>query len=642
MIRVLAAFLIALCAPAASAQDTPTITGVDAGLGSAMPFEAWAPIRVEVTGGTEPASGVITVAVSQFDNRIARFSRPFASAPGARTSYEIPVRLTSTNRYYQGSGFEFEIRLEPLRGRAFDVIRYDGSSRSAGVINVDSSSTVASEVFLVSTPASPAYALPDPSFPGSSVWSGPTGVAETDEPSPLNTRWFEVSKRAIRGVELPSEARTLEAAAVIVLHTESLPALSGAQRDALLGWVRQGGRLVIIGERIAIDNHVIPRDAEPVSDPLVADDGTALERTRWPVGLGIIAQIPEQPADVSRDPDTRTELWLGLFDMDRGEQTGWWYETPVTVAETRAVDSIVERFTGIEPPPVWWLFVFVGIIAVCTGPLDRLVMKRLKLLHRSWASALGWIAIASGFAVVIPMLITGGPSHAGRVVRVDVAPDGAVISDTTVAMYATATHRARPASGVEASGRWQHVLGSREGLQSFFTPVVSVGDGAALPPLSMRTRSLLAYRETSDRYEPAVTAEVLYDEEGARTLVIDSDRAFNVESAALWTDEGVFTASLADTGAPVTSTVLRFPFPAQAYESFFEDSAFDEPSARQRARAMATAIGDGSTAYACISLIFDDGDPIASAPPDAEIVKEIVHARLPVAVDPPSQPEPAP
>ena len=161
----------------------------------------------------------------------------------------------------------------------------------------------------------------------------------------------------------------------------------------------------------------------------------------------------------------------------------------------------------------------------------------------------------------------------------------------------------------------------------------------------MRPRSLFAYRDASGRAGPDISAELHTDDNGKRLLIVRSERPFTVAAIGLWTDDGVSAASLhngAPSNTPVISFEARFPFPAQSPTSYFEDSVFDEPGARQRTETMALIVEQGATAYACVSLIFPESEPIAGAPPDAKIAREHVRARIPVAVTPPNATETTP
>ena len=632
------AIVMLLIAPSARA-DGPTITGVQAGWDMTLPVDAWAPFRVTVQGADRPVSGAIVISTLLDGREMSRFRRPFASAPARTTTFEIPIRVTDPSTMYRSGEREFVVALVSGDGKRLD----DWSSmpedpNDLPLISLDYQTTRTDSVLFVTAPSSPAFALPDVFGLGPSRGGRRARMDERGQ-SLANIRigkWLAIDTRSV-GIEvLPSRARLLESVGVMVMHTQTLTRLAAARRDAVLGWVEAGGRLVLVGSDISVDASIRPADASIINDTIEPERAPKLERTRWHRGLGTIALLPSQPADVSSDIDARLALWLGVLEVPQREDQGWYSGSRVEIAEQREVDRIVDRFEGIEPPSVWWLFFFVALLAFCIGPVDRFALKRLKQLHRSWASALVWIGIASVGATVIPSMLATGTPHAGQLTRADVAPDGSAFVDRTIAFYANRAHRARTADPSDGVGRWQHTPSGIGASRGFFTPVSEVGNGATLPPLSMRARSLLAVQESSVGHAPPVTVELSVDEAGEVVLVLTSEREFVVERLGLWTDRGVAIASGVEGRGDAARTSrfeARFPFPPQHHRSFFESTPFDEPSAEQRALAMELMLDRRDIAYACIALTFPDAPPIAGAPEGAPGQSEFYHARLPVELD---------
>ncbi len=67
--------------------------------------------------------------------------------------------------------------------------------------------------------------------------------------------------------------------------------------------------------------------------------------------------------------------------------------------------------------PVW---LSMGLLALCLGPVDAIVLKRLGARQRSWATALGWIALVSAAAAYVPGLIRTAPTTLDRVRVLDI------------------------------------------------------------------------------------------------------------------------------------------------------------------------------------------------------------------------------
>jgi hypothetical protein len=68
------------------------------------------------------------------------------------------------------------------------------------------------------------------------------------------------------------------------------------------------------------------------------------------------------------------------------------------------------------------------VLALLLGPVDALVLRRLGARHRSWATAIGWISLASAAAYLIPNVARSGNTRVNRVSVVDAiqaTPDSA-------------------------------------------------------------------------------------------------------------------------------------------------------------------------------------------------------------------------
>ncbi|GAB4544841.1 MAG: hypothetical protein Tsb0013_02280 [Phycisphaerales bacterium] len=620
--------------------DGPTLSSVRAGWNDTLFADAWSPLRVEVQGGDESASGEIRVDIRYGGSVVASYRRPFAAAPDSRTRYEVPIRVPAgVGNPWSPEAWSIAVALRSSRGERFD--EWDSRPRDASgaeLISVDASTPLGRTVLLVSDPASASFALPNP-YRGT-VYS-PDRTFTTAPPNSQNDRvlaqWFAVPRFEVDTSDLPARWRLLESVRSVVIHAPTLLRLSAAQREALLGWIRWGGQLIVLGDATLLDAGFRPDGVRTIEDVVRLDDGVSLPTRRWRNGLGGITLVSEQPADVAADSAQRMALWLELFSvqpMSDEEIQNPWMRSWSSGDET--LDEIVMSFAEVQPPPVWWLFVFVGALALCIGPVDRFVLKRLRLLHRSWASALCWIALASLCGLVAPWFMTSGDSQCGTLTRLDVTPDGTVFVDRITAVYSASPHRASFVTGDQDRDVWQHALGGRYATQNVFTPVTTVGEGAVLPTLTVRTRSLVAVRERSISKDVPLEVEMLLDPSGAPIMQVRSERPFVVSSASLWTRDGVRSASVVRSGnTPASDTTFRggFPFPLQAISDVAWWEELSDSATSNRSGAMLDFIQDPAHAIAVITLDFAEGDPVAGAPPDAVVRTRTVFARIPIRLN---------
>lgn len=106
-----------------------------------------------------------------------------------------------------------------------------------------------------------------------------------------------------------------------------------------------------------------------------------------------------QPTDMfDGEPETARAVWSALDRAVRGQGL--------------RVDVGAGVFFGIAG--------CVAVLALLLGPIDALVLKRIGARSLAWASALGWIGLASVAGVLIPTLLRSGESSAGRFTETDV------------------------------------------------------------------------------------------------------------------------------------------------------------------------------------------------------------------------------
>ncbi len=107
------------------------------------------------------------------------------------------------------------------------------------------------------------------------------------------------------------------------------------------------------------------------------------------------------------------------------------------------------------------------VLAFFVGPLDALVLRRVRARQHSWATCLVWIILASVLAYWLPMLLRSGPTRINRVSVVDaimLAPgSGSQGADNSPSLawttaytgvYAASTSRASLTDPQESAGRW--------------------------------------------------------------------------------------------------------------------------------------------------------------------------------------------
>ncbi len=627
-----------LCSMGVARAQGPRIGEVSAGWNDVLPSGAWAPVRVLIEGGDEPVGGTIVVDIATGGRTVFRGVRPFASTPSSSTLYEVPVRVQlGVNEYGWSVSWRVSVTLKSQGGRT--IGRWSSPPRGSDVpvIGIENTNGRNAFTLFVNGPASPTYAIPDSYQVSSQSIQNDRDAVYQRETSEVLVRWASLVHSEISSDRLPTESRLLESVRTLVLHTQTLPSISGSQRDAILEWVRDGGDLVLIGDDTYLDRDFRPAQSPVTARPVRANTLDTLERSRWPLGLGLVSLLPVQPADSAQDAADRMELWLAMFDAPPAPENRSGYYGYVSEVEPGddLVNTTVARFDEVQPPPVWWLFAFVGLLAVCMGPVDRFILKRRKLLHRSWASALGWIGLASVLGIFAPMLVTSGMPQAGVVEITDIAPDGTGRTDRVITIFSSGRHTARFEPADQIAGVWQHRLEGKFAGHGFSTPATRVGDGAVVAPSVMRPRSLASVQESFASGAP-VDVRLRLNDDGEPTLVISADRPFHMQTAAIWTNQGVHLGSISAShrnGPPSVEFEVPCRFGAIEPGTHFARDAFGAAAYENREPAIQAWIDSGRYAYAHVSVDFAEGPAIPGAPSGAVVGSRLHHARIPIELD---------
>jgi hypothetical protein len=378
---------------------------------------------------------------------------------------------------------------------------------------------------------------------------------------------------------LPDEVRgevSLEAAAV-----RELPGVVGDLVRQAANQVRQD---VLPGEETAERG-----PEEPLPGPVEAAPQRAVQLSaraaglgwslRWPVGedRGLMAEGPVgfghvvvlgldpgrtaqavsglATSPVWRDAMGRAvEDWLWLASgAGREEQT--WYLSPRSRAEQAAVERV-----GDVPMIGDGVFVLIAlsvlVLVLMVGPVDYFVLKRLRIGHRSWLTAILWIGLACMVAFAAPRVVRTDPTQVNRLNVVDrlVVPGAAVTARTGITgVYAAQSGVARP-SEPDLTSWWRgvsldHGVGEFSAMAVVPTSQAAAGGEAGSMrgnPMVAVPLSLWTFRSFMDQTLQAgewsrLTAMVRPVEGGYRVAVMGMPEGAAVAEAALRVGESWYS-----------------------------------------------------------------------------------------------------
>ncbi|HZL38607.1 MAG TPA: hypothetical protein VFC78_25085 [Tepidisphaeraceae bacterium] len=296
----------------------------------------------------------------------------------------------------------------------------------------------------------------------------------------------------------------------LVQTTQGPAALSDAQQQAIVDWVKAGGNLLLwpgdagfpdssrlagvlpakVGQRENIQYTrtqlngiglpvryqnlaVFKLDAKPGARKIDLLNDGQISAYGWRVGLG---QIVLSPVNVSGMPvpagDQTRALWEPLVKgmiplaaeqtvQTNGRAVGQAGTFPgaVITADQRESNASMEvaNFLGNVPGAAQIGFTYIAVVLIgmmiVVGPLDWFVLKRLGRQPWTWITTGGWIALVTFGAIFVGYLFKSGQLHYRTLRTADQIGDTTVATTDYVGLYAPRTreYAIDPSEG----GWWQ-------------------------------------------------------------------------------------------------------------------------------------------------------------------------------------------
>ncbi len=373
------------------------VVSVSPGLGGRQRFNCVIPVAVELQAARTPVSGRITVASGAGASSNATYVVPFDVSPGAPYLYFVYV-------YNSGANYQLTIA--------------DSARKTARHETLVMQNTEREKYFVAS--------IGPEGIPGLRAEPDANGLGLVNSPIPMPL--------------LPQEACGWEAADVVLWAHPDPSRVTPAQEKALTDWVLGGGRLVIaVGDsweavsKTFLADFVPGRvtgvtttqsldavaglggtDFDPGSEMVIATlegsvgdnvaaagDAPLVVRKRY--GFGEVIFLAFDP---TKSPFARwrgnTGFWLGLFDLRRSAQDEGYYGGRYGTSMSDAVARALNAFPEVQPIAFGFVVAFLGAYVILIGPVDYLVLKRLKHLEWTWFTfpAIALAATLTAFAMI--------------------------------------------------------------------------------------------------------------------------------------------------------------------------------------------------------------------------------------------------
>lgn len=462
-------------APSIDARRLATIEAVRFGFDGYMTSDAWSPVRVFVSGNpsinTGAFAGTLTLDFAQDASQSASITTSFATTPGRIIPVEIIAaipRATPTVRlqlhdqsgrlvhekfYWQAQFGETQLPAQILDDVQLVVVIADKSGAEPSIARaLQPPEAVAEQSELPS-----ANSTPKPTI---------------DE---------RLAYCVVRDEELPTSEFGFKGVAIVAARSDVLASLPIQKLAALSAWIQSGGCLVVLagadpqswlarfwdappieildsapvtpdpdlvskdraGATNALTGRVV-RLTQPIAESgwridwgtikSVRHDGEPIDGllAQGPAGFGWIAVLGIDPALLGNTSSQLTLKWKQALRhalaeaahrrwLDRDER--WQARSSGQDDSSRlALRASLDRLADIPAlgdGAFITIAAFLVLLALAIGPFDAIILQRAKLRAWSWATALGWIALASVLAAVVPPLVRSGDSTSHRLRAVD-------------------------------------------------------------------------------------------------------------------------------------------------------------------------------------------------------------------------------
>jgi hypothetical protein len=255
--------------------------------------------------------------------------------------------------------------------------------------------------------------------------------------------------------EIPDEAQGLEALEALVISGIDTGQLSPAQREALVGWVAGGGRLIVSGgpdwrrttaglldllplrpqgtqtlpaasspdgsdDPITLPGELLAATGklEEESEILLSGSGLPLA-SRRELGYGAIIFLAFDPSlEPLRSWDGLEELYRRIFDPP-SVKPAW----ASGFQDWSLAANAVSTLPNIGLPSAGWVAGFLGLYVFAIGPANFFLLRRLKKRELAWLSIPLLVILFSSLAFLVGRSLSGGQPVLNRLAVVQIWPE---------------------------------------------------------------------------------------------------------------------------------------------------------------------------------------------------------------------------
>ena len=401
----------------AGMQDSPITITAEGGLDGYIKNKGWVPIRVKIENNGPDLEGVVEVQVGRPNSGHTRFTYPISLPSISRK--EVMLYVYSEDFYVPNN---------------LKVSLYSGKDEVA-TVNAHLTPLSQNDLLVGVLSGNPS----DFNF-----------LADLDPPD------GNALVAQLEPADIPEKFEALNSLDMLVISNQDTGTLTPLQRKALANWVSAGGQLVVAGgpswdKTAAGLEGLLP--FSPVGTQSTQESGWLLTTSagdQVPVGNALItvgntdqgAQIRmslgDDPLVISEnfgsgqlvyltlDPALAPlKSWRGTGDLFRmissskpNVQAGLsgfqdWY----------SASNAISILPGLATPPIWLFCGFLGLYILAVGPINLIVLNRLKRRELAWLSIPGLVIVFGGLAYLVGSQARGDQPVLNRLAIVQAWPE---------------------------------------------------------------------------------------------------------------------------------------------------------------------------------------------------------------------------
>ncbi len=549
------------------------------GFGEALIADRWNLVRATVQPGLKPVSGTVQVSMGIGTTTLSSSAAPFVSVPGVATRVDQVIALPRETWYFMDSAW-VRVSLVGDDGRVIRRLVFDETGSTTSLRFPTTYNAGAHLVGIVGRLSLEAAAR---KWTDSSMSGGNPEIA-----AGMFELWSNVVAVSMEADSLPTHPGAYEALSAVVIASSQLDRVGDKALESLMQWVRSGGRLIVVGQTMGRDLsrwsmadvfRVLPAP-EDGSRVEMTPAGAALgwrkvqapvtllaplqgppdmlEVTQGPMGLGSVTYVVTEPERERRYKVN--DVWRSILAASFTRpvaQSEYSYSAAHDDGDSLpyVLDAMVE---SLPSPGQWPMILIVGftvLVGLLLGPVDWWWLKRRRLSHWAWATAIGWIGVSAVGAFLWPNVIRAGRSELRRTVVVDSVSgrDGGVETawQTGITCMLTSQTGVRQFEGLPDRAMWRRVRAYESEMQRPSTIFTNQTVGAIPGPINMDIWTLNCFRDDAP-ITRAPWARIVKVAGGYEVVVSDAPAGIS-DQAMLSTSTGEFEMLF----EPVRDGVMR-------------------------------------------------------------------------------------